>query len=316
VNNIYAGRSSAPLTINQAPIMRFTKPSYTSGPDYATDAGNPWDMNDASDVSSVANGTPSFQNGLLAVHATPSQSDQQVYLSLPNGHPIDSNRYHYLTYKVMYDYPTQFYVDSGQFSRIYWGSPQEESKLIYLFPGWQTYSFDLRSLLINWGPQWTANNWTSFRLDPIANKGHDVTFYFDDVKLTADETADTYADIQWQMADPDTLVTTATLYYDTDRSGLNGTLFATLTLTNGQRSALALPQVKTGVFVQTSSELSPTIFLPFVAHNYHTPCTGACYTWDTSTVPTGTYYLYTCLDDGYNHQVCRYSDTPLIISHP
>ncbi len=309
--------SGSQVTINQAPIFRFTKPSYTSGPDYATEAGNPWDMDDASDVSSVANGTASFQSGLLAVHATAGQSDQQVQMNLPNGVPIDSSRYHYLTYRVMYNYPTLYYVDSGQFSRIYWGTPMQESKLIYLFPGWQTFSFDLRTLPANWGPAWATSNWTSFRLDPIANKGHDVTFYIDDVKLAGDTVADTYVDIEWQMTDPDTAVTTATLYYDTDPSGLNGTPFATFTLTNGQH-LVATPSSTTNVkaSIWGSGELTPTIYLPLVVNNYRPPCSGACYSWDTTAKPAGTYWLYACLDDGYNHQICRYSETPLIISHP
>jgi hypothetical protein len=144
-----------------------------------------------------------------------------------------------------------------------------------------------------------------------------VTFYIDDVKLTGDETADTYADIQWQMTDPDTSVTTATLYYGTNQSGLNGTLFATFTLTDGQRLAQVIsPVVNTNVSIRGTGELTQTVFLPMVARNYHPLCSGTCYTWDTSAAPAGTYWLYACLDDGNNHQVCRYSETPLSINHP
>jgi hypothetical protein len=308
--------SSGTIQINQAPLFRFTSPSYTSGPDYATDAGNPWDMSDASDVNRVANGTPSFQNGMLAVSAQPSQSDQQVYMQLPNGAPIDPGRYYYLTYKVLYDYATLYFTDAGQFSRIYWGEPTQESKLIYLFPGWQTESFDLRTLPANKGPAWSSNNWNWFRLDPIANKGHSVTFYIDDVKLTGDTQADKYTDLTWQTMDPDTSVTTATLYYDNDHSGWNGTLFATLVLTDGQRMAAASSFTEQpALSIRAADDLTYTISLPFVANNYHPPCAGACYSWNTSALPAGAYYLYACLDDGYNHQGCRYSETPLVVSH-
>lgn len=308
--------SSGTIQINQAPLFRFTSPSYTSGPDYATDAGNPWDMSDASDVYRIVNGTSSFQNGMLAVSAQPSQSDQQVYMQLPNGTPIDPSRYYYLTYKVLYDYAILFYTDAGQFSRIYWGDPTQESRLIYLFPGWQTQSFDLRTLSANKGPAWSSNDWNWFRLDPIANKGHSVTFYIDDVKLTGDTKADKYADLAWQMTDPDTSVTTATLYHDNDRSGWNGTLFATLVLTDGQRMAAASSFiVQPDISIRAAGDLTHTVFVPFVASNYHPPCTGACYSWNTSALPAGVYYLYACLDDGYNHQVCRYSETPLVVNH-
>lgn len=308
--------SSTPVTINQSPVMRFTRPSYTSGPDYATAAGNPWDMSDAADIDHVAHGAASFTNGLLAVSVRSDQTDQQVHLALPNNLSIDSSLYYYLTYKVMYDYPTKYNIDAGQFGRIYWASPQEQSKLIYLFPNWQVYSFDLRSLPIDWGPQWSTENWTSLRLDPIANKGHTVNFYIDYVKLTGNERVDKFADVEWQMSDPDTPVTTMKLYYDTDQAGLNGALLATLTLTNGLHSAPAVrPAVNADLSIRQTTTLTPTVYLPVIMSNYHPPCSGACYTWSTKAVTAGTYYLYACLDDGYNHQVCRYSETPLVINH-
>jgi hypothetical protein len=312
--------SGGQVTINQAPIFRFTKPSFTGGPDYATDIGNPWDMNDATDLFSTQGGTASFSNGILAFVVPSNQKDPQIFLNVPDSIPIDSARYHYLTYKLWVNYPYLYYTDRSQFGRIYWGETdiQAQSQLIYVFPGWQTYSVDLRTIpLTGLVRSWTSANWNRFRLDPISNLyGLNVTFYLDDVKLTADETADTYADIQWQMTDPDTSVTTATLYYDTDQSGLNGTLFATLTLTNGARlTQVVSPLINTNSSIQRTGELTPTVFLPLVVFNYHSPCTGACYTWDTTTVLAGTYYLYACLDDGHN-QACRYSETPLIINHP
>jgi hypothetical protein len=239
-------------------------------------------------------------------------------LKLPSDTPIDPSRYYYLTYKVLYDYPIIFYTDAGQFSRIYWGggAGTQESKLSYLFPGWQTQSFDLRSLPKNWGPSWPNSNWSWFRLDPIANKGHSVTLYIDDVKLTGDTQADKYSDLTWQMTDPDTSVTTATLYYDNDRSGWNGTSFATLVLTNGQRMSTASSlELQPDVSLHATNDLTPTAFLPIVANNYRPPCTGACYSWNTMAMPEGRYYLYACVNDGHN-RICRYSETPLVIDHP
>ncbi len=318
------GWSDGQVSINQSPIFRFTKPSFTGGPDYATDAGNPWDMNDATDLYRTEDGAVSFQSGVMAFTVAATQDDPQVFLNVPDSDPIDSSRYHYLTYRLWVNYPYLYYTDKGQFSRVYWGEGhdiQSQSQLIYVFPDWQTYTVDLRSIpLTSLARAWTSANWGRFRLDPISNPqrptGINVTFYIDDVKLTGDTQADTYADIQWQMADPDTSVTTATLYYDTDQSGLNGALFASLRLTNGEHLAQAIsPVVNINVSIQGTGELTQTVFLPLVARNYHPPCTGACYTWDTSALPTGTYYLYACLDDGHN-QACCYSETPLIISHP
>ncbi|HLF27029.1 MAG TPA: hypothetical protein VJG32_11885 [Anaerolineae bacterium] len=316
-----AGYSSGRLRVNQAPIVQITQPSFTSGADYATDAGNAWDMNDAADLRAIVNGVASVQGGTLAATAyTTNGGDVQVYLQTPGGAPIDVSRYYYLTYRLKVDYPYLFYVDKGQFTRIFWGrnpTTETQSQLVYAFPGWQTYTVDLRTLGIsNGGPAWAAANWTLFRFDPIANAtGQNATFYMDDIRLTGDERADGYADIQWQLTDPDTTATTMQLYYDTNRSGFNGTLITTLSLTNGQHAIAASAPASAGSGApNTATALTPRIYLPLVARNDHPACTGACYTWYTSSVPAGSYYLYTCVDDGDN-QVCRYSDTPLIVSH-
>jgi len=97
-----------------------------------------------------------------------------------------------------------------------------------------------------------------------------VTFYIDYVKLTGNEEADKFADVEWQMSDPDTSVTTMKLYYDRDKAGLNGTLFATLTLTDGLRSAPAAPPaVNANLSRRQTSALTPTLFLPLVMGSYH-----------------------------------------------
>jgi hypothetical protein len=67
-----------------------------------------------------------------------------------------------------------------------------------------------------------------------------------------------------------------------------------------------------GAPLAATDSLTYTVFLPTVLANY---CQGSCYAWDTRAIPAGTYYVYACVNDGYN-QPCRYSETPLIISHP
>lgn len=316
VNGSFAGRSSGQLTVNYTPIIHFIQPGITSGEDYATTAGNPWDMTDTADVLDVKNGSYSVNDGTLAVTVPGSASDVQVYLNVPTA--IDSDRYYYLTYRLWFDYDYDW-VDVGQVARVFWGrrsNVETMSTLIYDFPGWQTYTIDLRSTDLVFGPEWNAADWTVFRMDPIANNtGQSVTFYIDDAKLTGDEEADYFADIVWQVSDPDTSVTTMRLYYDTSQSGLDGTHIATLTLTDGQQTNLAMPIAITPPSLEATSELSHTIFIPTVSRNWCEPCTGACYTWSTYDIPAGTYYLYACLDDGYN-ELCRYSERPLHVSHP
>jgi len=324
VGGTFTGRSLGRLMINQAPIVRITQPGFTSGDDYATDAGNAWDMSDAPDFPYVLNGTGSLEGGVAVITAPPQQGtsdDIQVYLNMPNWAAIDTSRYYYLTYRMKVDYPYLYYTDQGQFSRVFWGRDpftEAQSKLIYVFPDWQTYTVDLRSIALSFGPSWTATNWNLLRIDPIANDstGQNVTIHLDDVKLTGDERADFYADIQWQLTDSDTSATTMELYYDADRSGFNGTPITTRSLANGQPSdAMPLPQSGSRASPNSVDALAPRAFLPMVARNWHPPCTGACYTWYTGDIAAGTYYLYACVDDSYN-RACRYSDTPLIVSHP
>ncbi|MBU0704149.1 MAG: hypothetical protein KKC18_09835, partial [Chloroflexi bacterium] len=83
VDGALAGYSFGQLTVNQTPTIHFTQPSYTSGEDYATDAGNPWDMSDLADIDYVVNGSYTVDSGILAVTVPASQSDVQVHLNVP-----------------------------------------------------------------------------------------------------------------------------------------------------------------------------------------------------------------------------------------
>ena len=313
--------SSGPLTINQTPLVRITQPSFTSGDDYATDAGNAWDMSDDPDMPYLIGGTGFLQSGSAVVTVPGGTLDIQMYLNMPGWIPIDVTQYYYLTYRLKVDYPFRYYTDQGQFNRVYWGRDplsETESQLMYAFPGWQTITLDLRSIPINnGGPSWNTANWDLLRIDPLTNRtGQSVTSYLDDVKLTGDERADAFADILWAMTDPDSVATTMSLYRDTDRSGFNGTLIATFPLSNGtQPASTHTDALNTSFQIASTAILTPTVYLPLVERNYRAPCTGACYTWYTSSVAAGSHYLYACVNDSYN-QVCRYSETPLIISHP
>jgi hypothetical protein len=312
-----AGYSAGQLTVSHSPIIHFTHPSFTSGDDYATDAGNSWDMNDRTDVDHVVQGSYSVSEGVLAVTVPASASDTQVYLNVPTS--IDSARYYYLSYRVWFDYPYRT-SDVGQNNRIFWGRlPDTEatSELLYVYPGWMTYTLDLRSFPPLSGPTWETADWTLFRIDPIGqNKtGETVTVYVDGVKLTGDKEADGYAHITWRMTDPDTAVTTMTLHYDTDQTGLDGMQIATLSLKNGEQTGSAMPvSAHVQPPLSAATTLSETVYLPMVVRDYVPPCTGACYTWYTNSIAPGTYYLYACVDDGFN-LFCRYSEAPLYISH-
>ena len=315
-NGSLAGYSSGRLTVNQSPVFRFTQPSFTSGADYATDAGNAWDMGERADVDHVTNGNYSTDGDVMAITVPASESDVQVHMNTPRD--IKPHKYHYLTYRLWFDYP---YTTSGvgQNTRVFWGrAPNTEmmSELIYVYPGWQTYTIDLRSLPREFGPAWGEADWDIFRIDPIANHtGERVTAYMDDILLTGDEEADLFTEIRWEMTDPDTTDTTMRLYYDGDQTGMDGTLIAALSLENGQQmGSRSLRANSDALPLSATDTLSETFYVPLALRDYTPPCQGACYTWHTDSMDPGSYYLYACVDDGYN-EFCRYSEIPLLISH-
>ncbi len=51
--------------INKTPIVKFVRPSFISGVDYATQAGNPWDFSDSSDFWRINDMNYSVDDGLL-----------------------------------------------------------------------------------------------------------------------------------------------------------------------------------------------------------------------------------------------------------
>ena len=311
-----AGYSSGQLEVNAAPILHFTQPSYTSGDDYATVAGNPWDFDSAADLASVDNGSYTIQNGVLAVTVPSGKEDVRVWMSVPI--PIARHSYHYLTYRLWYDYPYTL-QDVGQVARVFWGrepTTEATSNFIYDYPGWQTYNLDLNTIKLYRGLPWLTDDWTIFRIDPIANlTGQTVTFYLDFLKLTSDEVADTYAEIKWALTELDSKGVTMDLYYDTDNKGFNGTAIAQVEVSGQGVSSVASPlSPGASAALGAVTQADANIFVPVAFGGFHAPCQGACYTWDTQSLVAGAYYVYGCADDGHT-RLCRYSETPLVVDH-
>ncbi|MBU0495173.1 MAG: hypothetical protein KKA73_00850 [Chloroflexi bacterium] len=152
-----------PLVINGAPTVRINSPSMTNGADYATtELGNPWDMNDASDIIyrpppyPVTQVDETFQNGIYSARAiiVPGnpQSDSQILLHTEANRPIDTTRYRYLSVRMKVDTPAgrdgNWLIKTGWGSRaVWWNSLIEtdgsETKYGALHEGWQTYTIDL-----------------------------------------------------------------------------------------------------------------------------------------------------------------------------
>ena len=140
---------------------------------------------------------------------------------------------------------------------------------------------DLRTLPLEEGAGSPSHSgWTgtidSFRIDPH-EFSNERAFFFDDVRITSDWRADASFPIEWTFEDADTPTgATMAFYYDTDRSGYDGTL------------------IQSGISV--------------------VPGNGST-TWNTTGVPGGTYYVYAVVTDGNSNQNRFYATGPLVVSH-
>ena len=305
VNTDLAGYSAFPATISQMPQLRFMNPSYTSGPDFATEVrGNPWDMNGMDDIQGFRNITDyHFADGKLYLENT--NWDPSIELAV--GTPINTDRYRFLTIRSYLDRPSN--VDDGTVARVFWYNDFSwvaTAENIILFQGWHIYSLDLsQALLVPGSPLWTASHWVNFRIDPNENVTGETwqNSIVDDIKLTGPPEADGFFTIQWEIDNLEDEEVLLTLYYDTDNSGLDGIQIGQAGSTVGTNST-SQPARDASL-----SELEQYIYLPLVAHN---ACWGNCLVWNTSEIPSGEYFVYGCLDDGVN-QVCRYSDVPVLV---
>jgi hypothetical protein len=224
---------SSEIRIDYPPMFTFSSPSYTSGVDYATaELNNPWDMNDASDIESIHDVAGiTYQNGTMAGTALSHPKDPSIFFNLSkNGThiPIDTTKYHYLTYRMSVDYSQ---IDSlfermihGWLAKVTWWNSSlvtdgTYSRDLHIYEDMRSYSMDLNdrdlanpnySYAAGWKEISQAN---VFRIDPL-EADMDVPFVLDDVKICADnEPSGGKFTIKWNCTDADDTNLTVTLYY-------------------------------------------------------------------------------------------------------
>ena len=298
-----------PFRINAPPTIHVTDPDETGGEDFATAVlGNPWDMNDTADfrqdvnivdhltIRSVFNGQfTGYSDGATVDHTTdPAHTpigDPQVYFLSSQKDTdtavIDTHKYHRLTFALYVEHA--FSLQLGSVARVLWGSASSQtgggtpydvttSKDIITWPGWNNYTLDLTPLTaaadggleIPNATPWTTKNVRHLRIDPF-EFAEKVWFHYGPVKLAADdETTNGSFTIHFTGSDPDGDAATVALYYDTDQDTSSGLTLIT--------SSVAL--------------------------------SAGQYVWNTSQVPTGTYYIYAVANDGRN-AVGQYSTGPV-----
>jgi hypothetical protein len=278
-----SGSGSATFTINNPPSIQVADPSVTSGADYATTVlGNAWDMSSANDIQLTGLDhftNLSFSGGLM--NATNTTNDPIVTLlyNANNAVPIDTASYRYLTYRLQVDGP--YDLGAGSVARVIWGSQVSSvaaiSQDIIVLPGMNSYTVDLAPLstALDGGLEpGSGEAWTAGPKRYLRLDPHEFptarSFHVDDVKLTAKPVGGTSFTIRFLTADPDADATTVSLYYDADTNPTNGKTL-----------------IASGI-----------------------PGSGGQFSWNSTSVPRGEYYIYAEASDGVQ-VMGRYSTAPV-----
>lgn len=307
-------RSTGFLTINQMPVASFLNPSFTSGTDYATMAGNPWDI-EADDVTDIECTTPTFTNHMLLLDtlypaALPAsckggigEADSKIYLNLPGGQ-FNAGDYRYLNLSHRIDGAWALPAD-GMIGRLIW---QTTDNCVYVSRhfvydvGLRQYSIDLfdsfNGTPIQYFPTtcrlktWSqAGLIKALRFDPDENYTgiyvpamvfHQEIHW---IRLTQENRAAIGSPFRaklWLNKAASSL-TSANFYYTSDLN--NPTQHVARTY------AIASPPPLPPGF-------DHKVYLPLLANDYS--LSDLVFNWDTSGVAPGNYYLCASLNDNYN----------------
>lgn len=305
--------SPGTMTVNNAPTIQVTKPSMSTGEDYASSVvGNPWDWEDSADIlddrtpTSDIDPTPisrivdigpyDFTSGNLngVTKGTVSQitggvaeSDNQIWLNTgvvkdKSDSMITTGKYKYLTWRF-YQEGNQN-TTQGWVSRVIWwnqGLTQDSSvtKDIVIDEGWNNYKLDM----------------SQAGIEPVSASVPSAYGWKDSMKyirFDPNEIANTAGTLTSTFHLDYVKLTAPDVAYDSFdiRWVVNGGTIPTVTLyydtdTNSSNGMTAITTV---------------------------PAAAGAYTWDASAVAEGTYYVYAKVQDAYNSSG-RYSESPVIV---
>lgn len=287
------------IRVNHPPKVHITDPSFTSGPDYATTIiGNAWDFSSANDVKQTYNMINlNYENSFLTANNT--NEDPIVIMNTPLSHPIDANRFFYLTYRMRDMGPQS--ISKGSVTRVFYkpiGSSQWDyvtSADIVIYEGWRDVTIDMRNLLIDSKSDNRAL-WDgfidSFRIDPLEFSTM-RTFQIDDIKLTGYSNARMGSSfiIDYETNDPESKSLNTQLFYGASQTGPWTSITC---LESGEGEVPVLP-------------LGPYLnYLPLIQK----PGASGC-TW-TANVAPGLYYIQVVSSDGIDITT-RVSEAPIQI---
>jgi hypothetical protein len=343
-NSTASDVSQGPLTIKPSPIIHFDAPSMTSGPDYATvELGNPWDMNDSSDIKAAAwvndlqAPCPCFSNGELYAttvdHSNPKQqtSDPYVYLRVDRlNHPIDTSKYKYLTYRYKIDgpklsnsadrwasdYPGQnppYYPAAWLVRLIFFATDppdvsngMNQTNDIIVFDGWNTYQMDLSKGL-------QQGYWETDPGQQTSNTYWTGSKYYMRFDFLEGYEPWTFHLDDVKLTGNDQANTSFAVQWKPIESG-TPTQVDFYANSNPAQCGSGTPFSSWSAGGQPPPPLLRyTIYLPTILSNY--PSANVYrQLWDTSQVAAGSYFVCAIASDGYN--TSRWvSETPVDVQH-
>jgi len=296
-----------PFKVSAAPILDFQKPSFQSGPDFATvELNNPWGLAQPSDIADMFSITSAmFNDGILKI--TVQGPDPQLSLNL-RAERIDTSKYFYLSYRSKMN--SMHLPGAGWVQRWIWwydGGPNVDhvtAQDMLVYENWHVYTIDLRTAPTeNCGGNCWSGMPSVLRHDPLENffpTSIDLDYFL----LTGNESINKGGQFPIYFTTTAPNNATVKFYYDTDTNPANGrTLIGTKTL-----GLTELPTLSTtgnwSIFLPSVSTADPLDIDLYSASEV--------FVWNTSNVPRNTFYISADVDDGIS-VTTWYSEIPITI---
>lgn len=238
--------TTGPITVNAAPVLQLIAPGPLSGEDFAqARLGQTWDGSNPNQFQLYQNltGAPSFNGEYMQATSQPAPGstvqDPALYWLYPyngqNRGTIDTARYHYMTVKLWLQAPAERPGSPGNLGpRFLWsqGGDWVQTEGMYApYNRWIPMSVDLAS--VPKAPGSPAYGWSGpvniFRFDPheeddTRQPAVNLPFFrIMSAHLMSQPIANNATLVRWGKVQGTGSVN---LYYDTNNSGFDGTLFA------------------------------------------------------------------------------------------